>query len=849
MLGLLLVSHSRALAEAAVDLIRRTVSDTLPIAAAGGVGETHSEIGTDVIDIQQGIESVAQPDGVLVLMDLGSAILSAEMAKDLLDEPIKSNVRLCSGPLVEGGIAAAVQIQAGSTAEDVVSAAQRSLLPKQDQLGESVDVTERSGALVAPTESFQAVLENVYGLHLRPVAALIRSLGPDAKSVQIENVTGQRGPVIAASLVDIARLQGKKGDTIRFLLSGPNTAHVKRELEKFLEQLQHEDAHPQPIAAKDGSVNQEPIPVSPGLALGRVRFDDQADISIPDTRPNTPEEIETECRRLTEATIVAQQHVSQRVAKFRSSLDPADLAILEAQQLILSDQTLVARAQERIRSKPANAAAAWYQTLIEVADDQAGAGDDYLRQRAVDFREAATAVVQQLIGKTDPFADVSEDSILVCQELTPTLIDQIQSARIVGAIQLGGGSLSHGAILARSLGLPAVGNAARLEPVLRSARLVAIDGSNGQLLVDPAPEVVQEWRERQKQTQELHEKAVQLSQVPAVSADNVQFLIAANAGKRRDVELALHNGADGIGLFRSEFLFDAFQTLPSEEEQLAAYRDALDPILADPRRKFSSSQPPQSAGSNADQLASTEFFVTLRLLDIGGDKPLPFLSPGKESNPFLGVRGLRLLLRNPEFFGSHLCAILRLAQTFAVKLLVPMVTSVAEILQLKQHLQTAHDSLKTRDVPHRWPVEVGIMIETPAAAVAFDQMIEHLDFASIGTNDLTQYVLSAERGNPQLEEFADSLHPAVLRLCQQVISLANQRNFPISICGEIASDPVAVPLLAGLGLRVFSVASTAVPIIKETIRTLSLSEMTPTRIAHLLGLPGAAEIRAALRVR
>jgi phosphoenolpyruvate-protein phosphotransferase/dihydroxyacetone kinase phosphotransfer subunit len=833
--GLLLVSHSRALAEAAVDLIRRTVSPTLPIAAAGGVGETHSEIGTDAIDIQQGIESVAQSDGVLVLMDMGSAILSSEMAKDLLGDSI--NVRLCSGALVEGGIAAAVQIQTGSSMEDIIAAAQRSLLPKQDQLDDAMPIAEPAGVPATTEESFESVLENVYGLHLRPVAALVKTLGAEAKNVQIENVTGKRGPVAAASLVNIARLQAKKGDTIRFLLSGPDTVRMRREIESFLERLRHEDAHsPQSGAAKEESVGLEPIAVSAGLAVGRVLFGDRLDVRIPDTRPNTPTEIENECHRLTEAIAAAQENVTKRVAKFRGSLNSTELAILEAQQLILSDQVLLIKAQERIRSKPVNAAAAWYETLTEIAEDQAGAADDYLKQRAMDFREAASGVVQLLIGQTNQFAHLDEDHVLVCAELNPTLIDEIQSTRITGVIELAGGSLSHGAILARSIGLPVVANAARSEPALRSAELVAIDGSTGQLLIDPAPAIVREWRQKQNDARELHQRAVQLSQAPAVSIDQVAFLVMANAGKRRDVELALANGADGIGLFRSEFLFGSFSILPSEEEQLAAYRDALEPILP-------------STNDNERQRTSTnasEFSVTLRLLDIGGDKPLPFLSPGEESNPFLGVRGLRLLLRHPKFFESHLAAILRLAKLFSIKLLVPMVSSVSEISRLRQHLETAHQSLQTRNLSHRWPIEVGAMIETPAAAVVFDQMIEYLDFASIGTNDLTQYVLSAERGNPELEEFADSMHPAVLRLCREVIQLANERKLPISICGEIASDPVAVPLLAGLGLRVFSAAPTAIPTIKATVRGLSLSEITPERVTRLLSYQSAIEIRKAL---
>jgi multiphosphoryl transfer protein len=844
MLGLLLVSHSRALAEAAVDLIRRTVSDTLPIAAAGGVGETHSEIGTDALDIQQGIESIAQSDGVLVLMDMGSAILSAEMAKELIGDSIR--VRLCSGPLIEGSLAAAVQIQAGSGLDEVVAAAQRGLVPKQDQLGEPAPTLATVAATDAVQESFESVLENFYGLHLRPVAKLVKSLGADAKNVQIENVTSRRGPVIASSLVEIARLQGKKGDTIRFWLSGSNTVRIREEIESFLDDLRHEDALPvQPVTASEPPVSRASIAVSPGLAVGVVFFEDQLSMKIPDTRPATPQEIAIEYQRLNEAIEVVRQRVAQRVAKFRSSLNATELAILEAQELILSDRLLLSRAQELIRSMPSNAAAAWYATLTEIAEDQAGAEDDYLKQRAIDFREAASSVVQQLIGQTNRFADLSEDTVLVCAELNPTLIDQIQGTHVQGVIELGGGSLSHGAILARSIGLPAIGNAVQSETALRTARVVAIDGSSGQLLVDPSPEVVKEWQQKQANARDLHEKAVQLSHRPAISPDNIAFVVAANAGKRRDVELALQNGADGIGLFRSEFLFAAFQALPSEEEQLAAYSDALDPILTDPRWAGHNNEP-ATPSSNPNPSHSATFSITLRLLDIGGDKPLPFLSPGQESNPFLGVRGLRLLLRNPRFFQSHLGAILRLAQTFSIKLLVPMVTSVEEISGFKQHLQAAHQSLHDRSLPHRWPIETGVMIETPAAAVVFDQMVNHLDFASIGTNDLTQYVLTAERGNPQLEEFADSLHPAVMRLCQQVVALANQRSLPISICGEIASDPLAIPLLAGLGLRVFSVAPTAVPAIKATIRSFSLSEMTPDKITRLLQRQNAAEIRQAL---
>src|SRR5260221_553537 len=328
---------------------------------------------------------------------------------------------------------------------------------------------------------------------------------------------------------------------------------------------------------------------------------------------------------------------------FKSKMSLAD----GARWLLLAPQRSPAfRPAKAIRSNQANAAASWYETLTEIAEYQAGAADDYLKQRAIDFREAASAVVQQLIGQTNQFANLNEDSVLVCAELNPTLIDQIQSTRITGVIELGGGSLSHGAILARSIGLPVIPNARRSELVLRSTEIVAIDGRTGQLVMNPDPEPVQEWWQRQADARELQKRAVELSRTPAISTDKIEFLIAANAGKRRDVELALGNGADGIGLFRSEFLFDKFHVLPSEEDQLAAYRDTLEPILADSR--WQSAQPSASVTSN--QGASAGFSVTLRLLDIGGDNPLPFLSPRQKGNPFLSVRALRLLLRHPEFF-------------------------------------------------------------------------------------------------------------------------------------------------------------------------------------------------------
>jgi phosphoenolpyruvate-protein kinase (PTS system EI component) len=285
-----------------------------------------------------------------------------------------------------------------------------------------------------------------------------------------------------------------------------------------------------------------------------------------------------------------------------------------------------------------------------------------------------------------------------------------------------------------------------------------------------------------------------------------------------DIANARTNGAEFIGLFRSEFLFQSFEQEPDEDRQLAVYQEALAP-------------------------AGETFPVTVRLLDIGGDKPLKFLRQPHEANPFLGVRGIRLLMANQQFFRAHLRAILRLADTFQVQLLLPMITDLSEILATRKTLVTLSEELSRANVPHRWPIPIGAMIETPSAGLLIDQLLPHLDFLSIGTNDLTQYVLCAERGNASLSGFSDSLHPAVLRICEQVIRAAQERGIKTSICGEVASDREAIPILLSLGLREFSVTATAIPAIKSQIRKLRVAEIASDFASQWLSFVGPSDVR------
>jgi phosphoenolpyruvate-protein phosphotransferase/dihydroxyacetone kinase phosphotransfer subunit len=822
MVGLVLVSHSRPLAEAVGNLVRRAVNADLQLVCSGGVGDDRAELGTDAIEIQEAILTVYSEDGVLVLMDMGSAILSAETAKDLLYPEQQEKVRLTSAPLVEGGIAAAVQAQLGASLDEVANAALQSLLPKQDQVQDvlpSAPAAPPAPDLVI-NEILEVTIQNPHGLHLRPAALLIKTLSRFPAEVLIENRSANRGPVLARSLVDVTRLQIQEGDSVRFSISSADPQPVIDSIRSLVESQFGEAAH-EVAPAKEVSDLTEPFGVSRGIAIGHPLQLETLVTSVPTYTVESAPDITLEVAKLRSAIAAAITEFDNRIDRLRASLDQHELEIFDAQRMIFADPTILKEVQAKIQELHLNAAAAWHEILSRYAADQEKADDPYLRARAADFREVERTVLASLIEeKKDPFLPdqvFTDSTILICEELTPTLAEQFRRLSIAGVIQLGGGTNSHGAILARTLALPAIGGARKSLGQLQVAQRVAIDGSEGALWIDPPPDVLARLSDRQLVERSESQRALDESQKPAITKDGILAQVGGNAGSAKDIASARTNGAEFIGLFRSEFLFQDFAQEPDEDQQLAAYQEAL--------------------------ASACPFLVNVRLLDVGGDKPLKFLPQPKEANPFLGVRGIRLLMANPRFFRMHLRAILRLADSFRVRLLIPMITDLSEILVTKKMLAELADELTKAKVPHQWPIPIGAMIETPSAGLLIDQLLPHLDFVSIGTNDLTQYVLCAERGSAALSAFSDSLHPAVLRICQQVLQAANERGVKASICGEIASDPEAIPILLGLGLREFSVTSAAIPATKSLIRQLDISAITAQLASKNFPFDGPSDVR------
>jgi multiphosphoryl transfer protein len=823
MVGLVLISHSQQLATALVDLIAATVSSDLPIIAAGGVGPNQENIGTDATQILEAINRVFSSDGVLVLVDMGSAVLSAETAREFLEPDQQSNVQLCSAPLVEGAISAAVQLRLGSNLRDVTDAAKASLLPKQEQIGDTIafEQAETPQTFAGDVASWEVEVENEHGLHLRPAASLLKALASLSASVQVTNVTGNRGPVPASSLTGLARLQISQGDRLRFQVAGRDRIEALRTIQQLAAQKFGEVRSLAKSVSEQKVHGSQPFGVSAGVGMGRPVFLEETLPILPDQPLADQKAIDDAVTLLRKAVGQTAQELAERAERLGRQIDENARTMLEAQELLVQDTEVRNAVEERIRTRREPAARAWQTVLSQLAEEQASSSSSYLQARAADFRAIQHAVLRKLAPGTPSEISIDADlagRILVCDELTPSILDAAHESDLEGVIQLHGGPTSHGAILARALRLPAVGGAAALSRELRTAKLVGLDGNTGQLWIDPDDATQLLLRERREAEVRSYRHLISTIRGPAVTQDGTTVLVGANAGSEAEVRQAREVLADGIGLFRTEFLYRNFDHLPSEEEQFSLLDRALEPAGTLP--------------------------INVRLLDIGADKPLPFLTQPVEANPYLGVRGIRLLLRHEPFLQSHLRSILRLGADRDIRILAPMVTELSEVLALQEQMEVCHRALCDQAVRHLWPVPLGIMIETPAAALLLDQFAAHISFASLGTNDLTQYVLSSERGHSGLTRFADALHPAVLKVCARVIRVALEAKLPLSLCGEIAGDLEALPVLIAIGLTHFSVRPAVVSSVKARLRELSRS--VDPQLADPTTFSDAAAVRGAL---
>lgn len=558
--------------------------------------------------------------------------------------------------------------------------------------------------------------------------------------------------------------------------------------------------------------------VSPGIAIGPPLVVENRSQPVVRTALSA-EQLEPEIERLREASRRAAESLADLATQAVASVGPEYAAILEAHRLMAEDPTLIRQVEAGIRRDAVNAEWALQEVVQTLLGQFEGLGDLYLRERRTDLLDVATHLQRALQGRaTLRLGQAPEGAILVADDIPPSQAIQLARGSIGGFVSETGGITSHTTIIAKSLGIPAVVGVSQVVPAMEHAQLLIVDGFEGHVIVDPDPALVQVYSLRAEEYQQRQQELLSVAHLPATTADGHHVTLLANIDLLHEVSAAKAGGAVGVGLFRSEFLFlQASPALPDEEQQTAAYRQLLDAFPDQP--------------------------VTVRTYDLGGKKLARELLGNPEDNPVLGLRGVRLCLQKPEFFRTQLRALLRASGRGRglLRIMVPLIGHVEEVRTVRVLLERYRKELVSEGHPVPESIKLGVMIEVPAAALISEHLAKVVDFFAIGTNDLTQYTLAVDRSNEHVAELYRPFHPAVLRLIDRVITAAHHGEITVSMCGEMAADPLAIPVLVGLGLREFSVHPAALPVVKRLVRAISFKEAR--RMAHrALGLATAKEV-------
>lgn len=728
----------------------------------------------------------------------------AANAKSLLTEIVITNTDRVSNIQAEAG----KEVRAG---QDVVLIA---------DLTEALPVhTKESTAEKYPlqsAESWTITIPNVAGLHARPTAVLVNAAKKYAAEISL--VRGDEKANLK-SIVGVMGLDVKKGDKVVIKASGVDAVEALKELIVLMESGSGEDpnAAPELPQREEAVVVQSVvpnvlagIPSSPGVAVGRVVQLRESEIAVNEFGDSAEEENE----KLSKALREADSQLSTLYDRMMQQSDAGKAAIFQAHRELLTDPELLENVRTII-GKGRSAAFAWKQAVRAQADVLSGLKNELLAARANDLRDIERRVLLLLVGKdAEEKRELPDDAILIAQDLTPSDTAALDRKKVVGFCTVRGGATSHVAILARTLSLPAIAGIDAKALDIPDGTIVIMDGRKGTLRLHPGAEEIKKVQAELEREQKEREENLAASKTPAVTSDGRKIEVAGNIGGVADAEQVVALGGEGVGLLRSEFLFLQRELAPTQEEQAEAY------------------------GKIAD-IVGKERSLIVRTLDVGGDKPLPYLPVAAEDNPFLGVRGIRLCLRRPEIFRTQVRAILSAGGKTRMRIMFPMVTTLDELKQAKAVVEEERVKLKAP------PVEVGIMVEVPAAAVMSDVLAEHADFFSIGTNDLTQYVLAMDRGNAELGRQADGLEPAVLRMIDQTVRGAEKYGRFVGVCGGLAGEEAAVPLLVGLGVSELSVAAPAIPGIKALVRGLSY-EKCRELAQRALKMSSAHEVREAV---
>ena len=557
------------------------------------------------------------------------------------------------------------------------------------------------------------------------------------------------------------------------------------------------------------------IPASPGIVFGKALVLKEEKIVL-DTQKISEDQVEAEVARFyagREAAVEQLNSIHQRALK---SLGEEKAAIFEGHLMILEDEELEEEIIDYLRSQKVNASVAASKIIDQQVEMLSEIDDEYLKERAGDIRDIGNRLIKNILGMhIVDLGDITEESILVAYDLTPSETAQLNLEKVLGFITDIGGRTSHTSIMARSLELPAIVGTNDVTARVNTGDYLILDAVNNRVYVNPTQAEIDELKTLEAKLAEEKAELAKLKDLPAVTLDGHKVDVVANIGTIRDCEGAHRNGAEGVGLYRTEFLFMDRDQLPSEEEQFIAYKEVVE--------------------------AMEGRLVVLRTMDIGGDKELPYLNLPKEMNPFLGWRAVRIALDRREILHAQLRAVLCASAFGKLAVMFPMIISVEEIRELKSVLETLKAELRAEGKAFDENIQVGVMVETPSAAVNAKFLAKEVDFFSIGTNDLTQYTLAVDRGNELISHLYNPMSPSVLGLIKQVIDASHAEGKWTGMCGELAGDERATLLLLGMGLDEFSMSAISVPRIKKLIRHVNYQEVKALA-DEALQKPTAAEI-------
>lgn len=683
-----------------------------------------------------------------------------------------------------------------------------------------VGETTASEAEAGPTVTSDViVIPNPVGLHARPAAVLAQLAKKYQSAIRLHRGSDSAN---VRSVVAIMGLEIGRGETVTLEATGADAAAAIAELSTALRDgLGEEGAVPVTTAAASIAQAEISTPAprpksddpniilgvaaSPGVAVGNTYRQRRQEIRVEETADNP----KAEQRKLDQAINQAALEIESLRAKVHGQGDPSKAAIFAAHQELLADPELLDMASGAI-DQGKSAAFAWQQTYTAQADTLARLKSELLAQRANDLRDVGDRVLRILTGVKAEALILPADTVLLAEDLTPSDMANLDPTRVVGFATVAGGATSHVAILARSMGIPAI---AGIEPRildLADGTPVILDGTKGRVRLNASVDELEATQDRIARQKARQAEDLEHAFEPAITQDGQRIEVVANIGSQKDAEASLKVGGEGVGLLRTEFVFMEASSAPTEDEQEAIYASILR-VLGD--------RP-----------------MIIRTLDVGGDKPLPYLPMAHEENPFLGERGIRLGFDRPELMRTQFRAILRASTAGKARVMFPMIARMEELEMAKAVMEEERQKL---GVP---PIEIGIMVEVPAAAVSAERFAEQVDFFSIGTNDLTQYTLAMDRGHPKLAPYVDALNPSVLRMIDLTVQGADKHGKWVGVCGGMAGDPQAVPILVGLGVKELSVSVPVIPAVKAQVRSLSLAQCQELA-RQALNLDSAAQVR------